>query len=162
MSTTRQTVGLVVAIVICFAAGGIGNAATMPELAGWYAGIAKPTWTPPGWVFGPVWSLLYVMMALAAWQVWRRAGADGAVSATKPLAIFVVQLVLNALWSVIFFGMHEPGWAAVELAVLWIAIAATLILFWRRSTPAGVLLAPYLTWVSFALLLNIAIWRMNA
>lgn len=155
----QQTVGLIVAVLICFAAAGIGSLATAPQIPGWYASLAKPTWTPPGWIFGPVWTLLYLMMAVAAWLVWRQAGFAGA---KLPLALFGIQLALNSVWSVLFFGLQNPGAAAVEIILLWTAILAMLITFWRRSRVAGGLLAPYLAWVSFATVLNVAIWRMNA
>jgi len=158
-SPLAQAIGLVVAIVICFAAAGLGAAATTPEIRGWYASIAKPTWNPPAWIFGPVWTLLFLMMAVAAWLVWRRAGFAGA---KLPLAFFAIQLALNTLWSVLFFGFHNPGAAAVEIVLLWAAVLATLITFWRRSHWAGGLLVPYLAWVSFASVLNFTIWRLNA
>jgi tryptophan-rich sensory protein len=159
MNQTTRWIGLVVSILICFAAAGIGSLATTPQIPGWYANLAKPTWTPPGWIFGPVWTLLYLMMAVAAWLVWRQAGFAGA---KLPLALFAIQLVLNSLWSVLFFGLQNPGAAAVDIILLWAAILATMVTFWRRSRVAGGLLAPYLAWVSFAAVLNAAIWRMNA
>jgi len=159
MSRSKQFVGLVVCVAACFGAGAIGAAATTPQLPGWYASLAKPSWTPPGWVFGPAWSLLYAMMAIAAWQVWRQPRDD---RPTLELSLFAVHLVANALWSVIFFGMQRPGWAAVEITVLWLMIATILVLFSKRSALAGALMAPYLLWVSFALLLNVAIWRLNS
>ena len=110
-------------------------------------------------MFGPVWTTLYVMMAVAAWLVWKQAGVrDAAV----PLALFGGQLVLNVAWSFIFFGLHQPGWACVEIVVLWLAIVATVVAFFRQSRGAGWLLLPYLAWVSFAAVLNFAIWRLNA
>ena len=159
LGTLPQTVGLILAILICFAAAGIGSLATTPQIPGWYANLAKPTWTPPGWIFGPVWTLLYLMMAVAAWLVWRQSGFVGA---KLPLALFAIQLALNSLWSLLFFGLQSPGAAAVEIVLLWAAILATMITFWKRSRVAGGLLAPYLAWVSFATVLNVAIWRMNA
>lgn len=109
-------------------------------------------------MFGPVWSTLFVMMAVAAWLVWRPAGF---ISAKVPLLLFTVQLALNVGWSWIFFGLHQPGWAFVEIVILWAAIAVTLRLFFQRSKLAGWLLVPYLAWVSFAAVLNFAIWRLN-
>ena len=157
-STTQQVVGLVVAILICFAASGIGGLATASQITGWYADLDKPTWTPPDWVFGPVWTLLYLMMAIAAWLVWRQ---DGFAGAKLPLFLFAIQLVLNTLWSVLFFGLQNPAAAAGEIVLLGAAILATMIAFWKRSKWAGLLLLPYLLWVSFAALLNVAIWRLN-
>ena len=156
---SRQAIGLVVAIVLCFAAAGLGGLVTTPQIPNWYATIAKPTWTPPDWIFGPVWTLLYLMMAVAAWLVWRQ---NGFADAKLPLTLFAIQLALNSLWSVLFFGLQNPGAAAVEIILLWAAILATLIAFWKLSKWAGGLLAPYLAWVSFATVLNVAIWRLNA
>jgi tryptophan-rich sensory protein len=158
LGAVQQAIGLVVAIVICFAAAGLGGLVTTPQIPNWYADLAKPNWTPPGWIFGPVWSCLYLMMAVAAWLVWRQHGFAGA---KLPLTLFAIQLALNSLWSVLFFGLQNPGAAAVEIILLWVAILATLIAFWKRSRWAGGLLLPYLAWVSFAAVLNVAIWRMN-
>jgi benzodiazapine receptor len=155
----QQAIGLIVAIILCFAAAGLGGLVTTPQIPNWYADLAKPAWTPPGWIFGPVWSLLYLMMAVAAWLVWRQAGFAGA---KLPLTLFAIQLVLNSLWSVLFFGLQNPGAAAVEIILLWLAILATLVVFWKRSMWAGGLLVPYLAWVSFAAVLNVAIWWMNS
>lgn len=122
----------------------------------WYAGLAKPAWTPPNWLFGPAWTTLYLLMALAAWKVWiavRR--VDGA------LLLYLVQLVLNALWSWLFFGLQRPDLALANIVVLWLLILATIVLFWRRDRLAGALMLPYLAWVGFATALNLAIWRLN-
>jgi benzodiazapine receptor len=158
LSTFRQAIGLVVFIAICFAAASIGSLVTTPQIPGWYAELAKPTWNPPNWIFGPVWSCLYLMMAVAAWLVWRHAGFAGA---RGPLTLFAIQLALNSLWSVLFFGIQNPAAAAVEIILLWATILATLIAFWNRSKWAGGLLVPYLAWVSFAAVLNFTIWRLN-
>ena len=136
----------------------LGAVATTPEIGGWYKTLAKPTWNPPDRVFGPVWTTLFVLMGIAAWLVWQRAGF---MAATKPLSLFAVQLVLNVAWSWIFFGLHQPGWAFVEIVILWLAIVATTMAFFRCSKIAGWLLVPYLAWVSFASVLNFTIWRMN-
>lgn len=150
---------MVVFVVTCLGAGGLGAIATTPEIDGWYATIAKPDWNPPSYVFGPVWTTLYVMMAIAAWLVWNPAGFR---AAAMPLTLFAIQLGLNVAWSWIFFGAHQPGWAFAEILVLWLAIVATTFAFFRRSRYAGWLLLPYLAWVSFASLLNFAIWRLSA
>jgi tryptophan-rich sensory protein len=150
--------GLAVTILICFAAAGLGGLVTTPKIPNWYADLAKPAWTPPDWVFGPVWTLLYLMMAVAAWLVWRPKGFAGA---KLPLALFGIQLALNSLWSVLFFGLQRPGLAAIEIVILWAAILATTVEFWSRSSWAGALMTPYLIWVTFAALLNFAIWQMN-
>jgi len=158
MSLTRALIGLGVWIGICFGAAFLGSIFTTPSIPTWYASLAKPSWTPPDWVFGPVWSALYLMMALAAWLVWRR---DGLATAAMPITLFMVQLALNATWSIVFFGLHMPGLAFAEIVILWFAILATAIAFWRSTPPAGYLLVPYLIWVTFAAGLNWALWRMN-
>jgi len=125
----------------------------------WYASLEKPSWNPPNWIFGPAWTALYAMMAVAAWLVWRRGGF---AAQALPLAAFLVQLLLNALWSWLFFGLKNPGLAFAEIVALWVAIATTLLLFRRPSATAAWLLAPYLAWVTFASLLNFTLWRLNA
>ncbi|QDU96150.1 TspO/MBR family protein [Lignipirellula cremea] len=154
----RQLAGLVVSIFVCLGAGGLGAIATTPEIKGWYATIEKPSWNPPDAVFGPVWTTLYLLMAIAAWLVGRSAGFR---QTAAPLALFGVQLVLNVAWSWIFFGLHQPGWAFAEILFLWIAIALTTIAFFRSSRIAGWLMTPYLAWVTFASVLNFAIWQLN-
>ncbi len=151
-------IGLLVLIVICFAASGLGGAVTYPQIKNWYAALAKPTWNPPDWIFGPAWSVLYLSMAVAAWLVWRQGGLAGA---RWPLSLFGFQLLLNMVWSWLFFGLHSPGIAFVDVVLLWVAISATTIAFWRRSFVAGLLFLPYLAWVSFAAVLNFWIWRLN-
>jgi benzodiazapine receptor len=154
----HQVTGLSVWIVICFAAAGLGGLVTTPNIPDWYAHLAKPTWTPPSWLFGPVWSCLYLMMAISAWLVWRQ---NGLATARLPIGLFALQLGLNSAWSVLFFGLHSPGAAFLDILLLWIAIVATVAAFWHRSRWASLLLIPYLAWVSFAAVLNLAIWRMN-
>jgi tryptophan-rich sensory protein len=139
-------------------AAGIGGTFTARSVGTWYRELARPSWTPPSWLFGPVWTTLYVLMAVAAWRVWVVAGRR----ARTALALFFVQLALNAGWSAVFFGLRQPGWAFAELAVLWLAIAATTVAFARHSVLAAVLMAPYVAWTAFAGALNVAIWRMNA
>jgi tryptophan-rich sensory protein len=151
--------GLAVSMGVCFGAGFVGSLFTTPSIPTWYAGLAKPSWTPPAWIFGPVWSVLYGMMAVALWLIWRRSGF---ATAGGPIALFMVQLVLNVLWSLLFFGLRMPGVAFAEIVLLWLAILATLITFWRLNTTAGYLLLPYLVWTAFAGALNFALWRMNA
>jgi tryptophan-rich sensory protein len=147
--------GLVLWLAASLAAGWVGSR-FMP--GAWYASLAKPAWTPPSVVFGPVWTVLYVLMGVAAWLVWRKAGFSGAPAA---LGLFVAQLVLNALWSYLFFGLHRPGAAFVEIVVLWLVILATAIGFWRVRPAAGALLIPYLAWVAFASGLNYQLWKLN-
>ena len=158
MSPHIRWIGLVVFIVVCLGIGGLGAIATTPEIAGWYKTLAKPAWNPPDSVFGPVWTTLFILMGIAAWLVWQRNGFKGAA---MPLSLFATQLVLNVAWSWIFFNLHQPGWAFVEIIVLWLAILGTTVAFFRCSKLAGALLVPYLVWVSFASVLNFTIWRMN-
>ena len=147
---------LVGMVVVCLGVAGIGGLATTPNIPNWYAGLKKPAWTPPSWIFGPVWSFLYLSMAVAAWLVWRRGNAF------VPLTLFAVQLAFNAAWSWLFFGLYNPGAAFIDVVLLWAAIAATMLVFWFRSTIAGLLFMPYLAWVSFAAVLNFTIWRLNS
>lgn len=154
-----EWLALGISIAICFAAAGLGSFFTDPEIGGWYARILKPSWTPPNWVFGPVWSVLYLMMAVAAWLVWREKGFAGA---GLPLALFAAQLVFNALWSILFFGRHSIGLALADIILLWCAILATLLSFWRVSPLAGALMLPYLLWVTYASALNYYIWKLNS
>ena len=149
-------IGLLGWIVLCFAAAAIGSAFTTPSLENWYRELTKPPGNPPNWIFGPVWSALYLAMAIAAWRVWKARGLR-----EPALKVFGVQLALNTLWSVLFFGMHNPGAALVEIVLLWAAIATTLAMFWRIDRVAGALFVPYLAWVSFATYLIGAIWWLN-
>lgn len=158
MSVTRQLVGLALSIAVCFAVAAIGSALTTPSLGGWYAALNKPSWNPPSWVFGPVWSLLYLTMAVAAWMVWRGRGFS---ASAIPLALFALQLGLNCVWSGLFFALGRPWLAFADIVLLWCAILATMISFARLSLPASLLLAPYLVWVSFAAALNFTIAKMN-
>lgn len=125
----------------------------------WYERLDKPPWTPPGWLFGPAWALLYVLMALAADRVWHATG--GLPAAAAPIGLWALQLVFNALWSYFFFGLRRPGWALADLGLMWIAIAATIAVFAEIDVVAALMLAPYLAWVSFAGALNASILRRN-
>ncbi len=147
--------GLAGWLIVCFLPAMLAVSAGPDE---WYREIAKPSWNPPNWIFGPVWTTLYTMMAFAAWLVWRRGGfaAHG-----RALTIFLVQLALNAAWSPLFFGLHQPGWAFVEIVAMWLAILATIVAFWKINRWSAVLLVPYLAWVSFASVLNFTLWQMN-
>lgn len=154
--------GLVVSLALAFGVAGIGGAATAQSVHDWYPSIAKPSWTPPAWVFAPVWTTLYLLMAIAAWLVWLRRGTQaGAASVRVPLTCYVVQLALNAVWSILFFGLHSPGAAAVEILFLWSALVATVVTFHRVRPFAAWLLAPYLVWSSFAAALNWTVWWLN-
>jgi tryptophan-rich sensory protein len=146
---------LVLWLALAFIPAVIGFAFPAPD---YYAQLDKPPWSPPTWLFGPVWTLLYALIGTAAWLVERR-GGPGTGSA---LALWGVQLGLNAAWTPIFFGLRAPGPALVVIAVMWVAIAATTVVFFRRRPAAGALLVPYLAWVTFATALNFEIWRLNA
>lgn len=148
--------GLAAWVVGALAAGWIGSQFRPGE---WYASLMKPAWTPPNAVFGPVWTVLYVLMGVAAWMVWRKAGFSGAA---LPLVLFMAQLVLNSLWSYLFFGARQPMWAFFEIVVLWVLIVITMLAFWRVRPAAGALLIPYACWVGFASALNLQLWRLNA
>jgi len=155
----RDIVKLVVSIVACQCAGLIGSVFTTPNIPTWYAALEKPFFTPPSWLFAPAWITLYVLMAVAAFLVWRKGlGEEGVKCA---LTVFLVQLVLNALWSVVFFGLRSPLYGMVVILALWVAIVVTIIKFFRLSVAAGSLMLPYILWVSFASALNIAIWVLN-
>jgi tryptophan-rich sensory protein len=143
-------------IVITFIAPAMGVFGTPGD---WYASLQKPSWNPPSWIFGPVWTLLYLMMAVAAWHVWCRGGW---CAQRHALTLYCVQLALNAAWTPIFFGLHRPGLAFAEILLLLAAIVATTIAFARVSRTAGWLFVPYLAWASFASCLNFALWRLNA
>ena len=145
-------------LVVCFAVAAVSGRWTAGEVVGWYRTLVRPAIAPPNWVFGPVWTLLYAMMAIAAWRV--------ALAAPSPLrtwgiALFLLQLGLNFAWSWIFFRQHAIGAALVEVVVLWVAIGATALLFSRVAPVAGWIMVPYLAWVSFAAVLNGAYWRLN-
>lgn len=161
MGTGRlwDTLRLVISIIACQCAGVVGAVFTTKAIPTWYAGLRKPPFTPPSWVFGPAWVTLYLLMAIAAFLVWRK-GLD------KPqvkwaLVTFLVQLVLNALWSVVFFGLESPLAGVVVIVGLWIVILFTITRFFRISTAAGALLLPYILWVSFAAVLNVSVWLLN-
>jgi translocator protein len=156
-SKARAVVALIGWLAVCFAAAALGGLAGAGP-GEWYAGLSKPSWNPPAWIFGPVWTALYTMMAVAAWLVWRQGGWPARCA---PLVLFLGQLALNAAWTPLFFGLHAPGWAAVDIAFLWLAIVATVVAFGPVSRVGAILLWPYAAWVGFAAALNIAIWKMN-
>ncbi len=151
-------IGLCVFIGICFVAAAIGSWFTAVSVKSWYPTLEKPAGTPPAWVFGPVWSTLYVLMATGAWLVWRQRAA---VDVTVALALFFTQLALNATWSFVFFNLRRPGLALLEILVLLAAIIATMTNFAPLSRLACWLMGPYVAWVSYATYLNFGIWRLN-
>lgn len=151
-----QPIGFVVA---CEALGAIGSVFTVPSIPTWYAALEKPFLNPPNWIFGPVWTTLFALMGIAAFLVWRK--GLGKQQAKAALLLFGIQLLLNVLWSVLFFGWHMPSLAFIDIAALWIMILGTIILFSRVSRPAAYLLLPYLAWVTFASYLNLMIWSLN-
>lgn len=143
-------------ILICFAAAGTG---VFVSTDGWYAGLIKPSWNPPAWIFAPVWSVLYLIMAVAAWLVWREGGWK---RQWPVLSLFLLQLLLNALWTPVFFGWHRPDLAFALILALGVVLKMTIFFFLRVKKMAGFLLLPYSAWVSFAAVLNFAIWRLNS
>ena len=151
---------LAACILVCQAAGAIGSGFTVTSLDSWYASLAKPSFNPPGWVFGPVWTTLYTLMGIAAWLVWRR-GDLSSPPVRNALFIFAAQLALNTLWSAFFFGLKSPLLALVDIVALMAAILATITAFKPVSPAAAWLMTPYLAWVAFAAILNAAIWRLN-
>jgi len=156
-SIPRQTIALVGWVALSFAAAAVGALASR-QAQGFYQELIRPSWAPPATIFGPVWSVLYLLMAIAAWLVWRQ---DGFRNAGTALGLFIVQLVANAIWSWLFFALHQGALASAEIVVLWFLILGTLVAFWRVRPLAGILLLPYLAWVTFATALCIAMWRLN-
>lgn len=158
LARQRDIAGLLVFLVICFGVSVAGGAATASSVGTWYQALQKPPFNPPDWLFAPVWTVLYVMMAVAGWRVWRKHGLRGARAA---MALFGIQLALNLAWSFVFFGYLLIGAALIEIVVLLVAIVLTTILLWRRDRFAGVLFIPYAGWVAFATALNFALWQLN-
>jgi tryptophan-rich sensory protein len=157
LAKQQQMMGLVAWLLVSFTAAAIGGAASV-QAGPFYTALQRPDWAPPPTIFGPVWTVLYVLMGIAAWLVWRVGGLRGARSA---LTLFLVQLALNALWSWLFFGWHRGALAFADILCLWALLVATLISFWRIRPLAGALLVPYLLWVSFASVLNYSVWQLN-
>jgi tryptophan-rich sensory protein len=158
MRRQKQFAGLVAWLIGSFIAAGIGGAASV-RAGAFYAQLARTDWAPPSWVFGPVWTVLYALMGIAAWLVWRVGGFRAARSA---LTMFIAQLALNALWSWLFFGWQRADLAFADIVLLWVLILAISIAFWKIRPLAGALLIPYLLWVSFAGALNYSIWQLNS
>jgi tryptophan-rich sensory protein len=189
LKTKQNLLKLVVAITVSELAGVIGSLFTVPAISSWYAGLTKPSFTPPAWIFGPVWTILFALMGISLFLIWssytppsleataeRSKVTDGQEKRRTKVALFIFagQLVLNTLWSIIFFGLHSPGGALIEIAFLWLAILATIIAFYKISPPssstwttdghgklAAWLLVPYILWVSFAAYLNYSIYVLN-
>ena len=156
-SKQGQVLGLIGWLLVCFAASAVGAVASV-QATSFYSQLAQPGWAPPPHVFGPVWTVLYVLMAIAAWLVWRSGGfRDNGVA----LTLFLIQLAPNAVWSWLFFAWHRGALALADIVLLWVLVVATLAAFWRARPLAGVLLIPYLLWVSFAAVLNYAVWQLN-
>lgn len=155
----RSLVVFAVLLGLPFLVAFLGNLWTDTGAGSWYQEIDKPSWTPPGWVFGPVWSLLYLAMGVAACLVWR--ASDSIRDAALLLGVWGLQLGLNLAWTYVFFALESPITGVIDIVLLWLAIVATIVLFARRSTVAALLLVPYLLWVTFAAALTIAIWQMN-
>jgi benzodiazapine receptor len=155
----RELARLVVSVAIPLAAGGIGSIATYRSVTTWYPTLQKASFNPPGWLFGPVWTTLYVMMGIALFLVWRKGLAFPLVK--TGLVLFAVQMALNALWSIAFFGMRSPAAGLVVVVLLWVALVLTMITFFRISVVPGLLFVPYFLWVSFASVLNGTIWWLN-
>lgn len=151
----REIAALCGFLLLCLGVGALGGIATAQSVGSWYPGLIKPSFNPPSWVFGPVWTLLYLMMAVAAWRVWRKAGWG------VELNVWAAQLALNCLWSFLFFGLRSPGLALLDVIPLLALILLTIRFFQPVDRPAALLLTPYAAWVSFATLLNAAIWQLN-
>ena len=143
-------------IIVTLGVGAVASLFTSPAIPTWYASLNRPSFTPPNWIFAPVWTTLYILMAVAAWRVWKKTGLR-----SVEMAGFAVQLALNLFWSILFFGLHRIGAALIEIVVLDLAILATLVLFFRRDRLAGLLLAPYLAWTLFATVLTQTFGQLN-
>ncbi len=155
----RDVLKLIISIVVCQCAGLVGSIFTMTAIPTWYATLQKPPFTPPNWLFAPAWGTLYLLMGISAFIIWRR--GLGTRPVREALIVFLIQLVLNALWSVAFFGLESPLYGVIVIAALWIAIVLTILKFLKISTTAGMLLLPYILWVSFAAVLNVSILALN-
>ncbi len=154
-SPARSVLALAGWLAVAFAAAVLGGFFLPGE---WYARLQKPAWNPPNWIFGPVWTALYTIMAVAAWLVWKRGGF---AAQRLALSLFLLQLGFNALWSPLFFGLRNPGLAFADLVLLWLTLLAAAAAFWKTRWVAGALLVPYVAWVTFAGALNFAVWRLN-
>lgn len=173
MPKSKQILKLIVSILVCQMAGAVGWLFTSDSVVTWHPMLNKPSFNPPAWIFGPVWTTLYLMMGIALFLIWNSDKKHGFLTGLisrffhkdsgkeTAIKLFMVQLVLNALWSVIFFGMQQPGFAFLEILFLFTFIALTFLSFWKQNKAAGLLMLPYLYWVGFATVLNFAIWQLN-
>ncbi len=160
MKTSLADVGkLALCVLTCELAGIIGSFFSISAIPAWYSGLVKPALNPPSWVFGPVWTILYALMGIAVFLVLRRGWRQKGVKVA--LGIFAAQLLANALWSILFFGMRNPLYALIDILVLWVLVLVTILVFYRLSRPAAYLLLPYIAWVSFATYLNYMIYILN-
>ena len=153
----KSTPKLIISLIIPQLAGAIGSLFTMDSISSWYTTLAKPDFTPPNYVFGPVWIILYFLMGISLYLVW----TNKTLKSSKPLIIFGVQMFLNALWSIVFFGLESPMFGLLIIVTLWGIIALTIFSFWKISKPSAYILLPYITWVSIATYLNYGIWILN-
>lgn len=158
LTSRKQIIGLVGWLIVSFSASAVGAVASI-QAKDFYSQLAQPDWAPPPYVFGPVWTVLYALMGIAAWLVWRSGGFH---TNRLALMLFLLQLAFNAIWSWLFFAWHQGAMALVDVLVLWFFIVATIVSFWRVRPLAGVLLIPYLLWVSFASALNFSLWQLNS
>lgn len=150
---------LIISIIVCLAVGGISGYLTTSEITTWYATLQKPSFNPPNYLFGPVWTTLYILMAIALWLIWKSDAPEALKN--KAMLLFGIQLILNFFWSIIFFSLHQLGFALVEIIAMWVFILLSILAFYPISKTAAFLLIPYLLWVSFASVLNFSIWRLN-
>lgn len=154
----EHVVKLILSLLLTVGVGLLGGLFTAPEIEGWYTTIQKPSFQPPNWLFGPMWTLLYILMGISLYLVWKQPSSD---RRNKALTIFIIQFILNFFWSVIFFNQHQIGWALIEIGVMWVCILLTIVQFNKIKPAAAWLLVPYILWVSFATVLNGAIWKLN-
>lgn len=154
----NNTFKLIISLVATVGLGSLGGIFTIAEIPTWYAGLNKPSFNPPNWIFGPVWTTLYVLMGISFYLIWK---LPFSAIRTQAIRLYIIQFILNFCWSIIFFTMHQLGWAFIEIITMWVFILLTIMQFRKLSVTAAVLLIPYLLWVSFASLLNGSIWQLN-
>ncbi len=156
--TKQNILSLIIVLLLCFGTAGLGSFFTSQSVSTWYPTLQKPPWTPPSWLFAPVWTLLYILMGISGWLLWKERSEP---LVQLLLLLFVVQLILNAGWSGIFFGMRQPGWAIADILLLWVAIGWYILQGREISVAASLLFVPYWIWVTFAAALNISVWWLN-